>query len=246
MNKKQIIGLVVTVAIVIMAVVVLILVTGSKEDGGEQNLNSNVIDNNVVNSNNNEINSNQNNKYDEITEDVVRNHQVTPISEFTYAEIAGGIEIRNYNGNDDIVVIPETINGQNVIRVGGMIFANESTVRGIYIPNTVKEISTICGNNKYVEVVVCEGVEIIADNAFNNCPSLKTVVLGDSLKSIGENAFAVCSNLKELYIAPTLITIDASIAPTVFFWCDSLTLHGEAGSYIETFAKEQNIPFVAE
>ncbi len=245
MNKKQIIGLVVTVAIIAMAVVVLVLVTGSKEDGGEQNLNSNVTNNNVVN-NNNESDSNQNNKYDVITEDVVRNHKVTPISDFTYAEIAGGIEIRNYNGTDDIVVIPETINGQNVIRVGGMVFANESTVRGIYIPNTVKEISTICGNNKYVEVVVCEGVEIIADNAFNNCPSLTTVVLGNSLKSIGENAFFFCSNLKELYIAPTLTTIDTTIAPTIFYLCDSLTLHGKAGSYIETFAKEQNIPFVAE
>ena len=42
MNKKQIIGLVVTVAIIAMAVVVLVLVTGSKEDDGEQNLNSNV------------------------------------------------------------------------------------------------------------------------------------------------------------------------------------------------------------
>ncbi len=246
MNKKQIMGLVVTLAIIVMAIVVLLLVTGQKEDGGEQNLNSNVVNNNVVNNNNNESNSNQNNKYDVITEDVVRNHKVTPISDFTYAEIAGGIEIRNYNGTDDIVVIPETINGQNVVSVGGYVFANESGVKGVYIPNTVKEIGATFANNKKVEVVVCEGVEVIRASTFLNCTELTNVILGDVLKELGDKAFAGCTKLNELYIAPSLKNIDESNKRMMFYRCSNLTLHGKSGSYIEIFAKEQNIPFVAE
>ena len=248
-NKKQGIGLIVTVviiAVIAMVIATILLVVNnnnnkaSTNDNGDQNLNSNVTNDNIT------VVDNDNNKYDVITEDIVRNHNVTPISDLKYEVRANGVAITGYIGNDDIVVVPETINGQNVTEMTVASFGNECTVKGLYIPNTVKVISGICAGNTHIEVVVCEGVEIIGDNTFNSCTSLKTVVLGDSLKSIGENTFVFCSNLKELYIAPTLTTIDARIAPTVFYLCDSLTLHGKTGSYIETFAKEQNIPFVAE
>jgi len=208
--------------------------------------------NNLNNSNTNnstvedENNNSTNNQYDVITEKIVRNHKKTQASDFEYAEVSGGIEIRKYTGNDAIVVIPETIDNKNVVGVGGLLFANDSKVRGVYIPDAVKELKACFVNNNEIEVVICEGIEEIWDNAFNSCTKLHTVVLGNSLKSIGENAFFYCANLKELYIAPTLTNIDENIATTIFFWCDNLTIKGEEGSYIEKFCNEQGIPFVAE
>lgn len=247
LNDKKGISLIVLVLIAVVVIVIgsisIVLVMNNDNNNGtnpNNNLNNGNIGNSIVENEDN----NTNNQYDVITEKIVRNHKKTQASDFEYAEVSGGIEIRKYTGNDAIVVIPETIEGEKVVAIG-YTFANDSTVRGIYVPNTVKK-SGVFGNNNDLEVVIFEEVEEILDNAFNSCTKLHTVVLGNSLKSIGENAFFYCVNLKELYIAPTLINIDEIIAPTIFYLCDKLTITGEKGSYIENFCNTQNISFVAE
>lgn len=182
----------------------------------------------------------------DVTESVVRNYQVASESDFEYNGVQGGIRVTKYLGTDTIVVIPETIEGEPVVEVGGLMFANDSSVRGVLVPSGVTELTQVFTNNQNLEVVICEGVELVGDNTFNNCMNLHTVVLGDSLHELGENSFAGCSVLKELYISPNMTKIDKNIAPTVFFWCDSLTIIGESGSYIESFCAEQGIPFQAK
>ena len=182
----------------------------------------------------------------ELTEEFLRNYPVAPASDFECEPCEGGIRISSYVGNDDIVVIPETINGQAVVAIAGYLFANESTVRAVYVPSTVTVLSGTFPNNENLEIVICEGVEKILDQAFLNCKILHTVVLGNALAEIGERSFAGCKELKELYIASSLTTIDADFARMVFYKCENLTIHGKAGSYIETFCSAQDIPFVAE
>lgn len=182
----------------------------------------------------------------EVTEQVVRNYKTAKESDFEVAEVTGGVRISGYNGNDTIVVIPETINGQKVVEIGGYIFANDSTVKGVYIPEDITKLPVVFGNNKNLEVVICEGVETIGNNAFINCEALHTVILGDNLTAIGESAFYNCVSLKELYIASTVEEIDEDYALTIFLWCENLTITGEAGSFIESFCAEHDIPFEAK
>ena len=54
--------------------------------------------------------------------------------------------------------------------------------------------------------------------AFSGCTSLTAITIPDSVTSIGENAFGLCTNL---------------------------TIYGYTGSYAETYAKENDIPFVS-
>ena len=55
-------------------------------------------------------------------------------------------------------------------------------------------------------------------------------------------AFSGCTNLKELHVSANLIDIGYE----AFSYCSNLTIYAPAGSYAETYAKENNIPFVAE
>ena len=178
-----------------------------------------------------------------ITVDDVRNHSVASENDFSYDETADGIRISSYLGSDSIVVIPETINGKLVVSIAIAVFGNDSTVRGVLVPSGVKELTGTFGNSKNIEVVIWESAEVVGANLFNSCTNLHSVVLGENLKDIGENAFFSCKSLEELYIPATVASLDSYIAPTIFYWCDNLTIKGEAGSYIETFCEEYNIPF---
>lgn len=226
--------------------VVMIAGCGGKKDAASAEQNNTVQDNGTIVDEAPEVEADNSASFSgDVTEEVVRNYRVTPESEFEYDIEADGVRITGYNGKDTIVVIPETIGGETVVDIALSAFANDSPVRGVYIPKGVKSLWSAFGNNDDLEVIIWESAQVIGDNTFNCCTSLHTVVLGDELTFIGENAFAICAALKELYVAASVEEIDPEYAPTVFFWCDELTIKGEAGSYIESFCAEQGIPFEA-
>ena len=69
------------------------------------------------------------------------------------------------------------------------------------------------------EIVIPDGVKIIADSAFYCCFDLKKLVLPDSLEHIGSGAFYRCENLSELTVGRGL----RSIGRNALNHCDSLT-----------------------
>ena len=184
----------------------------------------------------------------EITEELLRSLPETPASDFTYewSTKYEGIRVVEYLGSEDVVVIPAVIEGGPVVEVAGYCFANDSTVKGVVIPNTVIEIRELFINNQCVELVIAEGVQTFGYNCFLNCASLKTVIMDDNAKRMEGLCFGSCPNLVELHIPATLTEMDAEAEAAAFAACDKLTIYGEAGSFIETVANEQGIPFVAE
>lgn len=80
-----------------------------------------------------------------------------------------GVDIWEYSGNAEIVVIPDMIDGFPVKSVG---FGKHEELKGVKIP---------------------EGVEEIRDNAFDGCSSLITAELPSTLKVIGMEAFHRCA-----------------------------------------------------
>lgn len=177
-----------------------------------------------------------------LTEAALRDRKPASEEDFTWKKCDGGVAITDYVGDDDVVVIPDTISGEPVVEIYSLLFANDSTVRAVVLPKTVKELGKLFGNNAHLEIVICEGVETIAEGACVCCTNLHTVVLGESLKSIESAAFGSCSALKELHIPETLERIDLSS----LFGCNSLTIYGKKGSYIETFCAEYEVAFVEE
>lgn len=179
----------------------------------------------------------------DITEEMVRNHPVADAKDFEYEEDGEGIKIKKYVGKDVIVNIPADIDGKKVTKLSTLLFANESNVRGVYIPETVSEkLRAVFGNNDDIEVVICEGTMNIDYCTFLNCSNLHTIILGENVTTIGENAFAMCSSLKELYI-PESVTEISEKGP--FEMTYDVTVIGKSGSTIEAYCKEHEIPFKA-
>lgn len=87
-----------------------------------------------------------------------------------------------------------------------------------------------------------QGVLKIGPCAFYNCKSLKQVSLPESVTEIGTQAFDGCSNLSDIILPAGIKKIENDS----FEKCKKLTIHAPAGSYAEQYAKENNIPFVAE
>jgi len=118
------------------------------------------------------------------------------------------------------------------------------------------------------QVVIPDGVNVIGAGAFFDCTGLTGVTIPDSVTSIENSAFAGCTGLTTLTLPRSLTTLDIS----VFFGCDGLSdvyvpnsvtgydpyrgpfpeeapnllLHCVPGSVIETYAKENDIPYVAD
>ena len=179
-----------------------------------------------------------------ITEKLLRSHAAAPAEDFTYDVEENGIKIKSYAGSDTVVVIPAEIEGKPVTALYNYVFGNNSPVRAVLIPESVKEIEEVFINNETVELVICEGVTRTLGLTFGNCSNLQQVIFGKDLQELGGiGTFGNCSKLKELHFTQALTNIDDEMC---FEGCDNLTIYGPADSYIESFAKEYGIPFVVE
>ena len=70
--------------------------------------------------------------------------------------------------------------------------------------------------------------------------SLTTVAIGEGVTSIPERAFEDCTGITALMIPKTV----SSIGKNAFRKCTNVTLYGRKSSYVETWATQNNVPFV--
>lgn len=102
------------------------------------------------------------------------------------------------------------------------------------------------GNTKLKEVNLPNSIIKIGQYMFVNCNNLECIIIPDGVTSIGAGAFSGCTNLKKLVIPSSVTEIERNQNyEDVFQSCDNLTIYGYIGSYAETYAKENNIPFVS-
>ena len=178
---------------------------------------------------------------DDITMDDLKNHEETPGEDFKYRDKSNGeAVIKEYTGDDPIVVIPNEIDGKKVVDFG-KIFTNDKDI---------------------VAVKVGDNVEEIADGAFTNCDNLKYVILGKNVKKINDNnvggkkleALELNDGLEELGTGSSTTgvivmgDIDVKIPESVKkmdFACEKAMIV-KAGSYAESYAKENNMDYRVE
>ena len=149
------------------------------------------------------------------------------IFKFTVSD--GDAIINGYKGNLEAVTIPAKI-GKNRVTLFSL-----AEHKGLKVTKF-----DLCG--KITEVTIEPGVIGIGEYAFYHCKSLQTLMIPDGVESIDYGAFWNCDSLMELRIPASVRTIHSN----AIYRCPNLTIHAPAGSYAETYAKENNIPFVAE
>lgn len=85
--------------------------------------------------------------------------------------------ITKYIGTESTVIIPNTISGVPVKRLGDYAFEDNTNITSVTIP---------------------DGVISIGDDEFRNCSNLKSITIPDSVVSIGAEAFRNCSSLTNI------------------------------------------------
>ena len=138
--------------------------------------------------------------------------------------------LKEYRGEDEIVRVPDS-----VTVIGEHAFENPRTADAIL--DHCEETDSLIPDQAFGN-----GVTVIKNFAFWSCCRLESIVIPDGADTIGGLAFAYCTALKSITI-PASVTV---IGMSCFEYCTKLTIHAPSGSYAEHYAKENNIPFVAE
>ena len=93
-------------------------------------------------------------------------------------------------------------------------------------------VPAVVGGNPVIE---------LGEKAFTHCETVRTVYIAEGIKAIGWRVFWGCPNVKEIHIPTSVETIGEQAIQG-----KKKRIHAPAGSYAETYAKENSIPFVAE
>ena len=86
-----------------------------------------------------------------------------------------------------------------------------------------------------------DSITINGYNGIGGEITIPSTINGKSVTSIGGSAFEGCTGLTSITI-PNSVT---SIGRYAFYGCTGLTIYGKQGSYAETYANDNNIPFIA-
>lgn len=165
-------------------------------------------------------------------------HAVSPAEDFEFVpdEInPEGLALWAYHGKDEIVVVPEEVDGKKVISIVNKAFGEGSGVKAIRISDTVERISAGFRDNEELQYVVFgSGLKEIWEYSFFGCHSLERIELNEGLERLEYNAFANMNSLSYIYVPGTVTQI---VGAAIHIKHDNFVLAGKAGSAAEEFAK---------
>jgi len=111
--------------------------------------------------------------------------------------------------NQTDVVIPETVNGYTVMKIGDDAFSWNLNLKTVELPNTVKTIASWA----FAEALNLESVKMpnmldsIGHQAFQECEKLKEISIPSSVRFIGLSAFVGCKSIDTIVIPEGIETI---------------------------------------
>ena len=156
---------------------------------------------------------------------------VDTAKDYEYEIVANGVVITRYNGKDTEVVIPDTIEGKPVVKIGEIsedengsndlgAFQNKPDIVSIDIPDSVTTIGdkTFSYCSKLSELNIPKGVTEIGNSTFSGCIALKSITIPDSVTKIGNDAFSNCRGFTDITIPGSV----KSFGDNVFNNCQKL------------------------
>ena len=186
-------------------------------------------------------------KKNEVSLEALENLEASPAEDFEFMPDGmnpNGWSLYGYNGKDEMVVIPEEVDGKKVVSIISEAFGEGSGVKAVKIPDSVEVISRgFEGNEDLQYVVFGNGLKEIGDCAFQGCNALERVELNEGLEKLGANAFAVVDSLTYIYIPESVTKIEITAIGTANK--ANCVIAGKAGSRAEEYAKERNFTFEA-
>lgn len=178
----------------------------------------------------------------ELTQASLKTYPVTAESHFKTQDAEGGVTVTCCDSNDDVIVVPKTIGGKTVVKIGvdGIC---ESPCRGIVLPDSVWEImgGAFCEDKKLEYIDLGKNLDTVDGDIFKDCTELRSVTFPDGVKTIQglKNIFGGCKKLKEVHIPASAIVADLILNHKD---CPDAVIITPSGSEAEDWAKENDVP----
>lgn len=167
---------------------------------------------------------------------------VTKIGEYSFSPsflTRSLAKVQETRLNIETIIIPD-----GVTTIGDCAFDGCESLKSVTLPEGMTSIGNEAfrGCVSLKSVTIPNGVTEIGWLAFLICESLESITIPASVTSIGNLAFEGCKSLRSIYIPASV----KEIKNGAFSFSSLKSIHAPAGSYAEQYAKEHNIPFVAE
>ncbi len=160
------------------------------------------------------------------------------IFKYTVNDDGQTITITGRRSNSAKLVIPESIDGYTVTKIGSQAFRNNAYITSVSLPSSLTTIgSRSFQNTKITKLDIPDSVTVIEYNAFQDCTALTNVSFGIGLTSINAQVFKGCTALGEIYVPNNI----ASIRTNAFSGCTNATIKTQSGSAAEKAAKAENV-----
>ena len=149
------------------------------------------------------------------------------------------------------VVVPDTIEGYPVTRIGDDAFTECFRMTSLVLPDSIIYIGSECffGCGNLISFTIPDGVTEILGGTFWNCANLETIVIHENVTSIGSGAFQNCPKLKTVTIPESVTSIGGMAFGYVhpssdIVLADDFTIIGTPGTAAEAYANENGIEFI--
>ena len=171
------------------------------------------------------------------------------------------------SSNADTLVIPEKIGDQTIVGIDPRALENNTQLRCVDLSQAVG--LTYIGESGFQGCTSLESIEFpealdyVASRAFRGCTSLAAVVYHSRPTCIYNYSFSGCTTLTEFEIPDSVTTIQkfafenctalervvipesvTAIAASAFSGADNVVIYCYSGSYAESFAISNEIPYV--
>ncbi|MBD5530671.1 MAG: leucine-rich repeat domain-containing protein [Lachnospiraceae bacterium] len=158
------------------------------------------------------------------------------------------VRILAYLGDEEIVFVPEKLDGMEVTVIGSGAFSGKSVMEQVLLSSGVKEIEeeafAYCSRLQYI--IMGDQVSSIGTEAFAYCPSLEEIRFPKELDRIGYRICAYCPRLEKIYFPRDMEDIGAPHFEfySAFEGCHELKLAYGNSPYAEAYAEVLGLVYV--
>ncbi len=148
---------------------------------------------------------------------------------YTFAEENGKVTLTKYNGNDETLIVPDTVpenypdeslRGKTVTAIGDEAFMGRN-LKTVTIPDSYTHIGI---------------------RAFSSC-TVTTVTIGKGLEHLGRECFTWCPYLEKIIIYSTNDNFEIDEPQNFCYQSKNAIVYGYCGSMVEMMTTYYGIPF---
>ena len=133
--------------------------------------------------------------------------------DFNYVIIDGEIEITGCMSTEEVIIVPEEIDGLPVTRIWEYAFSFCENEKEIVLPDSIKEIGEVAFANNYMleKINLPKELKTIPNSCFYGCYNLKEITIPEGVTKIGASAFEGCTKLSTINIPTSLTEIEENV-----------------------------------